>query len=269
LDRWAYHIEGLAQVIKIRGGFHGLDERVQLFASWFDVLGSVVKDSLPNLPTSSAYLDRLVEDARTPKPFEYLFDELEGSSGEFESPVAILRRVRVLAEYINGRCSQPGFWNAEDDMSPLQVLAPITHDLLSLPRVDELASDEFEIVRETMRLALLILLCRLKATYGFSAVEMTTLQNKFIRFVGNTKVIHESLLFQRLQLWALVTVTMLNPSGPGRDLLIGKIFLCVRSLGLPDGQSTIEAARDIIWIEIISKDTVGQLVHDIDSGAHD
>jgi hypothetical protein len=255
----------LARIIKIRGGFHGLDERVQLFASWFDVLGSVTKDALPNLPSCSVYLDDLVKDTRTQTQFEHLLDDLERVSSDFESLATLLRRVRVLAEYINNRYSEPGFWKAEDDMSPLQVLAPITHELLSMPRADELASDGFEILREIIRLALLILLCGLKAIYGFSAVEMPTLQNKFVRLVEYTKVNYQSFALRRLQLWALVTVAMLQPREPGRDLLIRKIFACMRSVNLPDGQSGIKSVQGILWIEIIAKDKVGRLIHDMDS----
>lgn len=265
MDRWTYHIQGLARIIKIRGGFLGLDERVQLFASWFDVLGSVTKDALPKLPSCSVYLDELVKETRPQTQFDHLLDDLERVSSDFDSLVTILRRVRVLAEYINNRYSEPGFWKVEDDMSPLQVLAPITHELLSMPRADELASDRFEIFREIMRLALLILLCGLKAIYGFSAVEMPTLQNKFIRLVEYTKVDHQSFPLQRLQLWAFVTVAILQPEEQGRDLLIREIFACMRSFNLPDGQNGMKSVQSIIWIEIIAKDKVRRLIHDLDS----
>ncbi|KAJ5223883.1 hypothetical protein N7468_008425 [Penicillium chermesinum] len=47
LDRWAYHIQGLKHIIQLRNGFCGLNGNLQLFASWFDVVGSVVKDTPP------------------------------------------------------------------------------------------------------------------------------------------------------------------------------------------------------------------------------
>lgn len=225
----------------------------------------MTQDALPNLPSCSIYLDNLVKETRAHAQFKYLLDGLQGASSDLDTLVAILRKVRVLADYINTRYSQPGFWKAEDDMSPLRLIAPITHDLLSMPRANELASVGFENFREIMRLALLILLCGLKAFYGFSAVEIHTLQNKFIRFVGYTNTIHRSSLFQRLQLWALVTVTMLQDSGPERSLLIGKIYACMGSLNLLDGKSVIESVNDIVCIKILAKGTVERLVQDIDS----
>lgn len=249
----------------MRGGFCGLDEKVQLFASWFDVLGSVTKDTTPRLPSCPGYFNELVEDTSYEPEFGYMLDELKTSPAEMEGLAAVLRKTRGLARYINNRCSLPGFWRVEDDLSPLQVLGPITHDLLSISRADSLAPSGAEFVREMTRLALLILLSGIKAKYGFSAAEMNFLKNKSIGLMQNTTIKQQTLPFQRLQLWALVIVAMLQPDGPERNILAEEISSKMILLNITDAQSVINMTQNMIWIEILAQDTVGTLIDDIDT----
>lgn len=225
----------------------------------------MTQDTPPKLPRCSSHLDTLAEVTRNEPQFEHLLDELKHAPVDMQYLSVTLRRARALTGFINDSSSQPGFWKAEDDLSSLQALGPLTHDLLKMPRADHPSPNGFEIVREMTRLALLVLLSGLKARYGFSAVEMSTLQHKFIGLVRYTIMGHGDLPFQRLQLWALVTTAMLQPVDRDRSLLVQEIFSRMIFLNLTDGQSVVNTVRDIIWMEVVAQDNIESLIYDIDT----
>ncbi|CAL5874562.1 uncharacterized protein PFLUO_LOCUS8858 [Penicillium psychrofluorescens] len=190
-DRWAYHIRGLERIFRIRGGLHGLNGDLLLFAYWFDVMGSVVQDSPPRLsgyPSPSC-----IPNARRDAPFKRILSEVYVHS---EDLALAINRLAAVSDFVNAYYHRPRFWKQEDDLSSLSMLGPATHILLSLPRFD--ASDNsncFEFVHEMTRLALLILLAGLKRAYALAAAEMGLLQSKLSRLLrGDVAVCKSGLL---------------------------------------------------------------------------
>lgn len=268
LDRWAYHIQGLAEIIQIRGGYWQLDENIQLFCSWFDVLGSVTRDTPPKIssyPITLDILDAPMKSTSKHLQFELLLGELQVSPLNMPHFVMVLQKARVLADFVNKRYDEDGFWKAEDDISPLRALTPITHDLLLLPQVVQLAVEEDQIAVEMTRLALLILLSGLKAKYGFSSAEMPTLHTKLSRLVHQASIFHTNIVVRRLQLWALVIGALFQPTEPVRSQFVEGIISLMISLDLTGGAAVLNYIRDTIWIEIIERNATEQLIHDINT----
>ncbi|KAK5789124.1 hypothetical protein VI817_008248 [Penicillium citrinum] len=179
--------------------------------------------------------------------------------------VMVLQKARVLADFVNKRYDEDGFWKAEDDISPLRALTPITHDLLLLPQVVQLAVEEDQIAVEMTRLALLILLSGLKAKYGFSSAEMPTLHTKLSRLVHQASIFHTNIVVRRLQLWALVIGALFQPTEPVRSQFVEGIISLMISLDLTGGAAVLNYIRDTIWIEIIERNATEQLIHDINT----
>ncbi|KAL4913230.1 hypothetical protein BDW62DRAFT_214401 [Aspergillus aurantiobrunneus] len=272
LDRWAYHIRGLAQIVSIRGGISDLDANLQLFVCWFDVLGSAARDSPPRMPPCSVHLDDLAKYAKkgtktSRTMLSNLLDEIRKTPVDIDMSclVETLERMAALSDFVNESSCEPGFWKTEDDMRPLRILGPVTHALLSIPRADCFSLNSFAVVREMARLALLIILAGLKASYGFSAIEMAGLQEKLATFFSGAVRNQLVLPFLALQLWSLLSATLLQPNGAARSLYVHEISLRMASMRVPDGASAVAAARDVIWIEdIASEDAVASLIIDID-----
>ncbi|KAJ5099981.1 hypothetical protein N7532_006982 [Penicillium argentinense] len=267
LSRWEYHIRGLAEIVRIRGGIHDLPPNIQLFACWFDVLGSVVQDLPPRLPGFSALLERSFKSAgQQPRLLRDTIKEIRTSPIAISILVPVLEKAVDLFNFVNNQYLQRGFWKAEDDTSPVELIGTLTHELLALPRADYSKSNGYEVVREMTRLALLILLSGLKASYGFSAVEMTALQKKFSWLTLEIRKLHEALPFQRLQLWCFLVAAILHPVGTKRSLYLEQISLRMTSMNVPNGYGAIQAARDLLWIEVLaSGDEITSLVSDIDN----
>lgn len=257
----------------MRGGIGDLDANLQLFACWFDVVGSVARDLPPQMPPASVYLDGLAtyamgERTRGMRLNGTLNDIRNVHSSEdtdIYCLVGILERMAALADFVNEHSSrEPGFWKSEDDMRPLQLLGPVTHSLLSMPRADFSTLDGFHAVAEMARLAMLMLLAGVKTKYGMSAPEINTLQTKLSTLVSDTANRQMVLPFPVLQLWCLVIAALLA-SGPARETYVQEVSSHIKGIDIEDGTGAVAAARDVIWIEdIASADAVSFLIFDID-----
>lgn len=257
----------------MRGGISDLDANLQLFACWFDVVGSVARDLPPQMPPASMNLDGLEMSANEipacGERFNNLLDDIRNlkssEDADMSCLVGILERMAAVAGFVNEHSSrEPGFWKSEDDMRPIQFIAPITHALLSMPRAHTFNLNGFQAIREMARLAMLILLAGVKARYGLSAPEMGYLQSKLSTLVSVVAKSKMTLLFSVLQLWCLVVAALLS-SGPARRTYVQEISSQITRMNIPDGTDAITTARDVIWIEdIASQDTVTSLIFDID-----
>ncbi|KAJ5606257.1 hypothetical protein N7510_009038 [Penicillium lagena] len=261
-DRWAYHIRGLERIFQIRGGFHGLNGNLHLFAYWFDVMGSVLQDSPPRLsgyPSPSSFPNKWRS-----APFKSILSELYVHS---EDLALAINRIAAVSDFVNAYCRRPRFWTQEDDLSPLSMLSPATHILLSLSRFDAADNSNcFEFVHEMTRLALLILLAGLKSAYALAAAEMGLLQSKLSRLLRGDVTDNSSFILPGLQVWSLVTAALLQTPGPERSLYVQEISRRMSAIHLADGSATIDFSRQIVWIEILGQpDTIKSLISEIDT----
>ncbi|KAJ5682922.1 hypothetical protein N7462_006087 [Penicillium macrosclerotiorum] len=259
LDRWTYHIHGLARISRIRGGFKDLSYELQLFTCWFDVLGSAAKDSLPLLPeyplsSKTGQQGSIDLPNRLPQP---LLKELMGNSMDLDSLTAAFEQTAIVSKFVNSRSHDSGFWKLEDDIGPLQMLGSTTHKLLSVPRWDSQIVNPLSLVQEMTRLALLILLANLKLHYGMSASEMGLLQCKFFSLLQCQALDHHLLSFPTLRLWALVTAGIRLEPGPSKKLAVQRIASQMKAMRISNGSIAIEMMHDLIWINVLSseKDT--------------
>ncbi|KAJ5573435.1 uncharacterized protein N7459_007862 [Penicillium hispanicum] len=264
-DRWAYHIQGLNQISKMRGGFQGLDDNIRLFACWFDVAGSVVQDSPPRLSCQFSFISnfptgRALRDSHN----HTLFDNILQTSSDAENLALAFDRVLVISDFVNAHFTRPQFWRQEDDLGSPSMLGPATHMLLSLPRFDTSDTGSFEFAHELTRLALLIVLAGLKRAYGLAAAEMGFLQRKLYHLIQGSGSSKELFLLPNLQLWSLLTVALFE-APTERNLYIGEISRRMPTARLHNGTSVVELARGIMWIEpLADRHTIETLSSEID-----
>ena len=257
----------------MRGGLGDLDANLQLFACWFDVVGSVARDLPPRMAPPSVHLDSLAAYAMGKRTRGMRLDGILDDIGNVQAPedmdvsclVGVLGKMAALANFINIHSSrEPGFWKSEDDMRPLQLLGPVTHELLSMPRADSSTLNDFQVIREMARLAMLILLAGVKTRYEMSAPEMGYLQTKLSTLVSVSFNKQTVLPLPVLQLWCLFVAALLL-SGPERRMYVQVISLRMADINIQDGTGAVAAARNIIWIEdLASADAISSLIFDID-----
>jgi hypothetical protein len=170
-----------------------------------------------------------------------------------------LDRIRYIADTVNTHHQDPEFWRREDDLSPLQMIGPVTHTLLYMPRLDPKVDGIHSTVIfcEVARLSMLILLAALKRIYSFflDDIELTTLTAKFSSFLSiyrrNLSLYqHDDNALHRLQLWAILTVAALQPFA-SRWLYVTEIRRCMSYLDIKSATNAFQLSRDIAWIDVI------------------
>lgn len=172
--------------------------------------------------------------------------------------IGALDRITYIAETVNTHYREPEFWRREDDLSPLHMIGPVTHTLLSVSRVNLKGEDikPTELLRETARLAMLILLAALKRVYSFflDEIEFTTLTAKFSSVLSiyrqNISLYEHDDSLHRIQLWALLTVAALQPFAD-RTPYVSEIRKCMSYLDIKSASDALQLSRDIAWIDVI------------------
>lgn len=163
----------------------------------------------------------------------------------------VLRMVHSLAEVINSRCREFGFW--KQDIGALTLIGPCAHFLLSIPRLPDHSDlspvSEGLIIREMVRLVCLMLISGLRHLFGLPAVERVVLHNRFAKFVvrHGRSVSNDNL---DLKVWAFVTAIFLQKQKSCQiytELLLANII----PLGLSK-PSLLSIARDTLWIDALA-----------------
>ncbi|KAJ5112876.1 hypothetical protein N7456_001410 [Penicillium angulare] len=257
LDRWAYHIHGLKRMVQIRDGFKDLNENLQLFASWFDLVGSAIKDTAPRLQDYSYFQVPSRERVQKSALLAQMIEELGQGSDESGELVLALDEVATVCQFVNLYFRRAGFWRQENDLSSLQVLGPATYLLLSMSRFESTNPSCFLFVHEMMRVALLILLAGLKQAYELAAPEMDLFQSKLYALV-TTGTLQEGnfYLLPRLQIWALVTASLFQVSEHQINTYAKEIHKRIPACGFHDGASVLKHSGNILWIERLADTTV-------------
>ncbi|KAJ5676550.1 uncharacterized protein N7477_002183 [Penicillium maclennaniae] len=267
LDRWAFHVRGLAQLARLRGGFHGMSKDIQLFACWFDVMGSVVRDQRPQLVGYHQYsaTESTQSDPQS-MSLHAISHEATATPPELAGVLETLKQSAVIAEFVNTHSDHPEFWRTEADLTPLQMLGPIMNQLLSLPRCEYPTASPYEIVRELARLSLLILTSELRRFYGMSAPEISLLNAKIYKLLKFIEARQEKILMPKLQLWAIITAALFQKSEMRMKSYVQLISLRMAMMDIRDGNAAVQLSRRIVWIDVVaSQATVHNLISMIDA----
>lgn len=196
---------------------------------------------------------------------ESIIQHLQTSS-DLASVAEALERLALIAHYANYASNSGNQWQKENDMTPLYLVGSATHILLSMPRLNPsnktISSSEF--LRELTRLAILILLEKLKRAYHFTSNELFFFEAKFSNLLLTYPNACGDVL-PHLQLWAIMTVATLQPQSASQALYATHIFSLMGLLGIGSAKSAFEMAKNIIWIQSIAGEHPKQsFVHTID-----
>lgn len=230
-------------------------------------MGSVVKDQQPQL-TEYYQFSAVEEDTQSDlqnKHLDAIFVEFPAKPPELVDVLDILKQSAAIFEFVNTHFDEPDFWRTEADLTPLQMLGPITHQLLSLARCEYLTASPLKIVREMTRLSLLILIAELKSIYGMSAPETLLLNTKIYQLLQSIEGTYEMGILPKLQLWAIVTAALFQKSEVKLKVYVKLISLRMTVMEIKDGNAAVQFAREIVWIDVVaSQSTVNKLISKID-----
>lgn len=228
-------------------------------------MGCVVHDKVPYFSN-----DVFCYFAPSPKEINPLLsqilEQLIQSSVEMAPLADAFQHLSSLAHIINTNAKNSNFWVKEDDMTPLHLLGPVLHILLSMPRPEINIQNINAIIylREMARLTMLILLAKIKQAYSFTSTELDRLEQSFSNLLFNYSSSFMT-FFSGIQLWAVLTVAALRPQSRNRMFYVMQIRRQMKILSIDSAISALETAKAIIWVDAVASETLDQsLSHAID-----
>ncbi|KAK5048052.1 hypothetical protein LTR84_006242 [Exophiala bonariae] len=248
--RWAVHMNGLQQVLQLRDNSQTLSGQIAIFLSWMDIIGSAVSDTMPrfNLPVE---LKPVESQPHAASPYlQSVLSNLRSLNSVALNDVALcLEDASYVADIANSHAEEPLFWN--NGINGTRLIGPLSHQLLSLPRVSEtiptFSNYRDEALREMTRLALLVVLARLKLAFIRIADELVPLQERFARMFLHTCSPYDE--FSDLQLWALGIVGSMASQGPTRNLYLSQVHKWAALMQIKCGAKAFHLIRQINLID--------------------
>jgi hypothetical protein len=230
----------------------------------FDVTGAAVHDVPARFPVPKRVLNGPSQDE---SPSLYLVN-LTGSieAASMTKPLAFaFRKVASLATYINNHADKSNF--PRTGLAATNMIGPAAHACLSIPRLQShpvidgihpCQSPDL-LVQEMLRLALLILIARLKKSFGLLSVEMELYYIKLVNLVPKLDKVN---LLPQLRIWALVVVASIMEK-PLTQQYTRQICTAMTKLNLFCGLQAVEFSRRIAWINMICDTGVPRIISEI------
>jgi hypothetical protein len=156
-----------------------------------------------------------------------------------------------MAMFVNQNAHYPGFW--KDGAAAARRITPIMHLLLSFPRPAEFdavgnISPKITLL-ELVRLALLIMLTRLKHAFSLISSELHTLLERFSILLCAAPCPDSR--FPELSLWASVIVATTDQAERWRNVHISAISTIMRHMGIKSGEDAVACAKQLVWIDAL------------------
>ncbi|CAG9994010.1 unnamed protein product [Clonostachys byssicola] len=252
-DRRVVHLDGLERAVKARGGLESLDQMISLLIFWFDVLESSTRDCVPRYAIPAHLIAEPYPEETISSPLASIIERLT-RSGNPEIAGA-LKSFGSLVDSISHKAHDDEFWNSSSQGATL--ITPITHSLLSMPRptgvIGRENDDSGDYAIEIARIALLIILTRLKQTFSFPTDELSYLQERFRMLL----FCHSGSEFPDLELWCVVYVSLIDSAHMGA--YVSYIDKLAEELGVEGPEEISALARNIIFADRIFPSDVGVL----------
>ncbi|KAF4554913.1 Hypothetical protein D9617_3g019820 [Elsinoe fawcettii] len=265
LDSWSTHFDGLHRVVQLRGGTYGLDQHMLTIIFWLELVGSTVLDSVPRFPVPhhiAAYANVL--EYKAPRCLQSLLLDVLSTFNQLSPICRAMYMLSSVARNINQHSGDAGFWN--DAISAVNMLGPVTHYLLSMPRQDwtpGTTSPELA-VAELTRLVCLLILSRLKGKFLLNTVDSHGLASAFMARLHELPSIKTSRCLEDLKLWSLITFALLHHGGHD-EALIPDIRAAIGSDDIFRATHAMDLVRGLLWVDVlIDAGRVERLMYDIE-----
>ena len=172
--------------------------------------------------------------------------------------------MRQLAAHIDSNFTQPQFWEA--GIKSTTMLGPVAYCILSIPRLDisgnssEDIIDPTIILRESTRLALLVVMALLKQGFSLIADELHSLLEQLSTIAPLLASIS---CFPGLRLWVhLVHACALE--NPLSESTLAEICFTMRSLDILSGKQAFCEAEKVTWIHCLLDERAKSVEEQID-----
>ncbi|KAI9168072.1 FAD-dependent monooxygenase CTB5 [Paramyrothecium foliicola] len=112
-NRWAIHIGGLYEIIKLRGGLSRLERQLSTLAFWLDIVGRAVLDIPPQFSIPVHLSSFNPSENKVSPILEALLERLSQTHPQFLSLCEALRMTASVVHIVNVKTEDPGFWESD------------------------------------------------------------------------------------------------------------------------------------------------------------
>ncbi|OQV01780.1 Fungal specific transcription factor domain-containing protein [Cladophialophora immunda] len=247
-DRYNVHMNGLNNIVRLRGGIQALNSNIVMFTCWFDILGASVFDRKPRFPLPPGFSAATFGNNLFSQSMQDLLVRVRNSPAGLADCAIALEKGAQLAAFVNENGGDPSFW--KDGARAAKRITPVLHFVLSLRRLTDTDSpsdiSSEAVLRELVRLALLILVASVKQAFSLIADELTILLQRFSALVSTAPFI--GACFPELSLWAIIMVASLRLN-QYNGLHAGATVNVMRAMRIKSGKAAVDVAKGLIWID--------------------
>ena len=230
----------------------------------FDVLECSIFDSKPRFPLPPSFNNPTLPQGDQSPSLQRLLLRLSGRSDGYAKIATALEASAKLAHFVNQHAQEPHFW--KEAATVARVMTPIMHLLWALPRPiehDPAGTESSEQIHfELIRLALLIVITRLKQMFSLISEELHTLEQRFLEFTSTRPCFEER--FPELALWAHVVVATRNQT-QSRNVQVSAISRLMISMRIQNSEETVQCVKQLVWIDALMDPGITALESDIDN----
>ncbi len=280
-------MDGLQEVLRLRGDFQSLDDIIAMFASWyvrwkepnsnqlhksltacrFDIQGCSIFDSTPRFPLPRwSLLSTTQNDVLSPN-LQDVIQRLRHCSDDLILTATAFEKAAQLASFVNTNAHYPQFWR--DGATAAKQISQVAHCLLSLPRPNRFSLSSRNssdlLLTELVKLALLIMIAKLKQEFCLIFVELPALLERFSALLHIATCFDNQ--FTETVLWASMLVALVEQPD-SRQVHVSVISLLMKKVGISTSRDAIEHARQLVWIDVLMKPAVKRLSFEVDCAIH-
>ncbi|KAF2491986.1 hypothetical protein BU16DRAFT_100010 [Lophium mytilinum] len=234
-DRWRIHVNGLKELIALRGGIHTIKrEDLRDTITWVDLCGAYCQDIPPSFPTPLSWkshsraFSSLLPDLKISSPPTTTFKQRMYQHPEIISIFDDLKACTALTSYESEHLGVD-YW-LKSTFAPYGAWTnPMIHRLLTL-RPLSLKSTQEAVIAEVCRVGGLLYIAPIWRKFGASPARTTDLIKHLVSTL-ETYVVDWGELRPFLH-WAMFFGCLEAPAGDERDWFLSRIVKLMMSLGV-------------------------------------
>lgn len=225
--------------------------------SRMDILGRSVADENPRFPIPPEISDVKPGVGSLPTILANAITQYP----DLEPAVHGLGMMISAADRVNNEGKSLAFWH--DETLAIHLIGPVTHHLLSMPRLPQKhhRASCTVVLAEEIRLACLVLLSAVKARFSLNTSDLGPLQEK-LRLLPDWDVGQMDTPLARLHLWAMITWNLSVQGSVDNGTAI-RICRTMHALGISNCRAAVDSAKELAWIDAIEEDRAGQLAEEL------
>ncbi|PVH77811.1 hypothetical protein DL98DRAFT_656527 [Cadophora sp. DSE1049] len=264
-DAWKLHMNGLEQVVRLRGGIHTLDSNklVRALLGWSDITGSSVEDIHPRFPLPSFIpdLDTLHPCPTISTHQDHILAVWLGRFTNHINLIDLMNHLQRFNYHLQYEAQNPDRKIFHDGDFATAYLFPIIHQCLILSGNAILADEQDTNILQAVRISCLLYTAEIRRLFGINGVAAKLHTQKLKFYLENSP--HDWGDLGMLRLWCLAMGGM-ESEGAERAWFAAEVVREGAEMGYPMWHDLETQMEEMIWFTDAHRPKFWSLYHGFD-----